>query len=149
MEHRFEIFTTRISKITRNIRKIKSNAMAEYDLKSTHVNCIYYLYAHNNELTAKELCDLCEEDKGAISRAIDDLENMNYIVCNCKTEKRYKSPLSLTESGIKVGKYIANKINNVLDEASEGLSEENRKIFYDSLQLISDNLQKICDKIGG
>lgn len=148
MKHRFETFTVQIAKINRSIRKIKTMEMEEFNLKSPHVSCMYYLYKHGGELTAKELCDICDEDKAAISRSIDYLETDGYITCNSKTEKRYKSPLILTTKGINVGKIIANKIDNILDLASEGLSEESRTEFYKSLMLISNNLQKICDKYG-
>lgn len=148
MIDRYETFTVQIAKIARYIRKIKSIEMAEFDLKSPHVSCLYYLYKNQGNLTAKELCDLCDEDKAAMSRAIDYLETNGYIDCISKTEKRYKSPLLLTDKGLEVGKLIAQKVDNILAPASEGLTEENRKIFYESLILISNNLQKICDKYG-
>ena len=145
MKQRFETFTTQIAKISRYIRKIKSEEMAEFNLKSPHVSCLYYLHKQN-DMTAKELCDVCDEDKAAVSRSIDYLEKNGYIACDSKTEKRYKSPLSLTERGEKIAKKIAEKIDGILDRASSGLSEEHRKIFYSSLLLISNNLQNICNK---
>lgn len=148
MERRFETFTIQIAKISRNILKIKTEEMAEFNLKSPHVSCLYYLYKENEAMTAKELSDICNEDKGAISRSIEFLEKEGYLTCDSKTGKRYKSPLSLTEKGEKVGQIIVHKIDNILKNASEGLSEKNRKIFYDSLILISDNLQKICENYG-
>lgn len=148
MEERFKTFTIQIAKISRCIRKIKTEEMAELDLKSLHVSCLYYLYKENGSLTAKELCDICEEDKAAVSRSLLSLENEGFLTCSSKTEKRYKSPISLTPKGQAVGKIIADKIDNILNLASEGLSEEDRIIFYKSLILISDNLQKICDEYG-
>jgi len=146
MEERFETFTVQIAKISRNIRRIKTDEMLEFDLKSPHVSCLYYLYKKNGTLTSKELCDVCDEDKAAISRSIDHLEKNDYIICNSKTEKRYNSPLALTDKGKKVGKLIAEKISRIVDFASAGLSEEKRKIFYESLFLISNNLQNYADK---
>lgn len=145
MEKRFETFTTQIAKIYRNIRKIKTEEMAEYDLKSPHVSCLHYLYINEGQLTAKQLCDICDEDKGAMSRSLEYLEKNGYLTCSSKTEKRYKSPICLTEKGREVAEKISVKIDNILDMASEGLTDENRKIFYASLILISDNLQKLTD----
>ena len=147
MEERFKIFTVLIANISRSIRRIKTEEMAEFNLKSPHVSCLYYLYKANS-LTSKELCDICEEDKANISRSIKHLEENGYITCSPKTQKRYQTPLELTEKGREVGRQIAEKIDNVLELASEGLSEENRKIFYQSLALISGNLQKICERYG-
>ena len=147
MEERFKTFTVLVAKISRCIRKIKTEEMEEFQLKSPHVSCLYYLYKRDG-LTAKELCDVCEEDKAAVSRSIEYLEENGYIRCESQAKKRYKSPLFLTEKGGEAGARIAEKIDRILEEASAGLTEENRVIFYQSLTLIADNLQKICEKYG-
>ena len=145
MKNRFKLFTVLTSKVNRCIRKIKTDEMAEFNLKSTHVSCLYYLYEEPG-LTARELCDICDEDKAAVSRALDYLETNGYLTCDSKTIKRYKSPITLTEKGRFVASKVNEKVNRVLEEASLGLSEENRINFYKSLTLISENLEKICDK---
>lgn len=146
MKERFETFTVLINKISRNIRKIKNQEMAEYGLRSTHVSCLYYLYS-TDLLTATELCERCEEDKATISRALDFLEDNGFIVCESKFPKRYKSPLFLTDKGKEVGKKILDKVNHVLDEVGVGLTDDERKTFYNHLTIISDNLEKITDKL--
>ena len=98
MENRYEKFTVLIAKINRNIRKIKNQEIAEYNLKSPHISCLYFLYLSGG-LTATELCERCEEDKATISRSLDYLEKEGYLTCEAKNTKRYKSPLVLTEKG--------------------------------------------------
>jgi DNA-binding MarR family transcriptional regulator len=145
MYERFETFTVLIAKISRNIRKIKIQEMAEYDLRSVHVSCLYYLYISDN-MTATELVERCEEDKATISRAIDYLESNGYLVSDASVGKRYKTPLVLSERGREVGEKIAAKIARVLDEISVGLTEEERAAFYRSLTIISDSLESIVDR---
>lgn len=144
MQERFQEFTVLISSINRCIYRIKSEEMQDFNLKSSHVNCLYYIYKQKN-LTAKVLCDLCGDDKANISRALKFLENNGFIVCNSKTLKRYQSPLELTSKGSEVAKSICDKIDNVLAISSLGMSEENRKIMYECLNIINDNLKKKCD----
>ena len=144
MKERFKTFTVLIAKISRNIKKIKNQEMAEYGLRSVHVTCLYYLYSEES-LTATELCELCEEDKATISRALEFLEENGYIVCESSHAKRYKSALVLTERGALVGKKITDKINCVLDEICIDLTEEQRSDFYRSLAIISDSLE-LCTK---
>ena len=144
MNERFETFTVLIAKISRNIKKIKNQEMAEYGLRSVHISCLYYLYSAES-LTATELCERCEEDKATISRALDHLEENGYIVCESKTAKRYKSPLFLTPKGMEVGKKITDKIRYVLEEVCVDLSEEERIEFYRCLSIISRNLDE-CTK---
>ncbi len=145
MEERYQLFTTLIAKCARAIKKIKSREMSEFNLKGLHVSCLYYVYISKKSLTATELCEICDEDKANISRAIDMLEEGGFIVCNSKTQKKYNCPISLTETGMTVAKSVANKIDDMVMLASRGLSEENRKVFYSSLTLISNNLDEICE----
>lgn len=145
MEERFETFTILINRISRNIRKIKNQEMEEYNLRSVHVSCLYYLYTSRGA-TATDLCERCEEDKATISRALDYLETNGFLTCESKSVKRYKTPLLLTEKGNEAGKKIAEKISAVLDEISGGLTEEERVAFYRSLSIISDSLEAVLRK---
>ena len=147
MEERFETFTVLINRISRNIRKIKNQEMADYNLRSAHVSCLYYIYRAET-ITATELCEKCEEDKATISRALDYLEKNEFITCLSPNTKRYKSPLVLTEKGSVVGKKIADKIGGVLDQISVGLTEEERQSFYRYLSIISNSLEVIANKEG-
>ena len=143
MEHRFETFTALIAKINRNIKKIKNQEMAEYDLRSAHVSCLYYLYTEEG-LTATDLCWRCEEDKATVSRTLDHFEARGWLLPKSCSAKRYKSPLTLTESGKALGAMIAEKIDRVLYETGLCLTEEERIAFYHGLLAISDRLDEIC-----
>ena len=143
MMGRFETFTVLINRISRNIRKIKNQEMAEYQLRSSHISCLYYLHV-GQELTATELCEKCEEDKATISRSLDYLEENGYLALRERNVKRYKSPLMLTEKGREAGLRIAQKIDAVLDEISGGLTEKERAEFYRCLAVISDSLDAVA-----
>lgn len=146
MDNRFEVFTMLISKVNKNMRKIKNKKMEDYGLKSIHVSIINLIYI-NKTLTATELCEKCEEDKGTISRALEFLENNQYIICDSKYSKRYNSPFELTEKGLELGKDITDKIQTVLSELDDCLSEAERKQFYESFTKISNKLNDICEKL--
>lgn len=145
MQERFETFTVLINRISRNIRRLKNMEMEEYNLKSAHISCLYYLY-QSDGLTASELCERCEEDKATISRTLEYLEKNGYLSCETKSEKKYRSPLLLTERGNTTAAKIAAKIDDVLGEIGEGLTEEERASFYRSLSIISDGLDKIVQE---
>ena len=145
MQERFETFTVLINRINRNIRKIKNQEMAEYNLRSAHVSCLYYIYTLKSA-TSTDLCERCEEDKATISRALDYLENDGYIIRNPERTRRYNSPLTLTDKGNEVGKKIADKVSSVLDAVSGGLTEEKRVEFYQSLSIISESLENVTKK---
>lgn len=142
MEQRFETFTALVAGISRDIRRIKNEEMAEFHLKGPHVSCLYYLYKQDR-LHVTALSELCEEDKANMSRILDYLEERGYVVP--RAERRYRHPIRLTEAGQELGAHIASKIDNMLLAVSEGVSDENRRILYESLSQIHANLQKICE----
>ena len=144
MEERFQVFTVLIAGINRSILRIKTEEMSEFNLRSSHVSCLYYLYKKES-LTAREICDLCEEDKANISRAVKLLEEKGYVICDSEEKKRYQSPLRLTDEGKKIGRSIVEKIDRVLDVASCGLTEEEREIMYKGLTVVNKNLNALCE----
>lgn len=146
MRKRFETFTVLINRISRSIRQIENLEMADYNLRSPHISCLYHLYLADG-LTSVELCELCEEDKATISRSIGFLEKEGYLTCESKSSKRYKAPLYLTEKGISTGRRLSQRIDRVLEEVSVGLCEDERKNFYKSLSVISENLERIKNNL--
>ena len=155
MNNRFETFTVLISSVSRHIRRIKTEAMAEFQLKSPHVSCLYYLYKQPG-MTAAELCELCEEDKAAISRSILYLEKNGYLSRDGRSAdggargggKHYRVPLLLTESGADIAARLVVRIDRVLDMVSAGVSVEDRAVMYRALEQINRNLRVICEEYG-
>ncbi|MBQ8742672.1 MAG: MarR family transcriptional regulator [Clostridia bacterium] len=144
MQNRFKEFTLLTAKIRRLITRIKTEEMAKYNLKSSHVSCLYYLYTMQ-ELTAKELCEICDEDKAAVSRSVEYLEKSGYIRTADSSHGKYKRSFVLTESGTHIAEYVNQRIDSILEDSDRGLSEQERDILYRGLLVISENLQEICD----
>lgn len=139
MLQRFQSFVTGITICYKYIQKIKSVEMTEFGLKGAHAMCLFFLRHNPDGLTAAQLTELCEEDKAAISRNIALLQQRGYIESG---EKRYRSKLRLTESGIAVAEQIDTLIEQWVTFGGDGLSEEERAAFYTALELISTNLRE-------
>lgn len=142
MRNRFREFTLLNAQISRQLRRIKSEEMADLGLKIGHVSCLYYLYSFG-KLTLAELCELCEEDKANISRSIDYMEKNGYLTYLAESDRRYKRPLLLTDKGNVAAERLMEKIDRALAVAGQGIKEEEREIMYDCLAKISANLQSI------
>ena len=153
MRDRFETFTVLISSISRSIRRLKTEETAEFNLKSPHVSCLYYLYKAES-MTAAELCEICDEDKAAVSRSILYLEQNGLLLRNTGTRtgasrgagKHYRAPLTLTDWGREVAAKLAERVDRVLDEVAVGVSEEERAILYRCLKQIDRNLANLCEQ---
>lgn len=138
MKDRFEAFITGVTVCYKYIQRIKSMEMTELGLKGTHVTCLFYLSNHPDGLTAAQLCQLCAEDKASVSRTVADLRARGYIE---PCEKQYRAPLRLTEEGQKAAGQMQPLIDRWVRSGGDGLTEEQREIFYKSLEVIGRNLR--------
>ncbi|MGM9941834.1 MAG: MarR family winged helix-turn-helix transcriptional regulator [Bulleidia sp.] len=146
MNERFEKFTVSISRIERAIRRIENFEMAEYNLRSSHISCLYFLYT-TDARTASELTLRCNDDKATISRSLEYLEKNGYVHREKSVRKRYNTPVVLTEKGNAAAASIAEKIHHVLQEVSFDITDEQREILYTCLFNIADRLETILDNI--
>lgn len=146
MINRFEEFSSGIAAIYKSIQKIERDQMIPYGLKGPHVQCLVVMNRHPDGVTAAELCELCEKDKAAISRAVSELEREGMLTRGGERERIYRSPLVLTEKGKQTAEQIGQIAERAVLAAGKGLSEENREIFYAALRLIASNLQAICEE---
>ena len=138
MIQRFQSFVGGISSCYKYIQHIKSMEMAEFGLKGAHVMCLFFLNQHPQGLTAASLCQLCAEDKAAISRTIASLQKDGFIAA---CDKKYRALLQLTEKGRQVAGQVTQIIEQWVDFGGSGLSDEDRATFYRVLDTISTNLK--------
>ena len=137
MNQRFQSFVTGITVCYKYIQRIKSMEMTELGLKGTHVMCLFFLYQNPEGLTAAKLCQLCAEDKAAISRTLAFLQQEGYLL---STGHRYRAVLTLTEKGTQTAQQLEKLIGQWVGFGGDGLTEAERAAFYKALSHISDNL---------
>lgn len=149
MESRYDRFSSLILSINRNIQKIKNIEMNSFGLKGNQVQCIYHLYNNEEGISPSKLCSLCEEDKGAMSRTLKELEQGDYLYVEEKGGQKYRNPVKLTERGKMLGQKVTQRIDEIFSNGSKGVKEEERENFYRLLSLVSNNLKEICNNYGG
>ena len=142
MLQRFDAFVSGITACYKYIQRIKSIEMTEFGLKGTHVMCLFFLYQNPEGLTAAKLCQLCAEDKAAISRTLAFLQQEGYLL---STGHRYRAVLTLTEKGTQTAQQLEKLIGQWVGFGGDGLSEEDRATFYRVLEHISCNLRDNMD----
>lgn len=144
MTDRFEQFTSSVFRVYQSIQKLQRQEMAKYGLKSAHVSCLLALQRYPEGITAAQLGQLCEKDKAAISRTLAEMEHSGLI---CRQEKgagTYRAMIQLTPAGKEVAAGVKGRTVIAVEQAGGGLTEEDRRILYASLDRIADNLQRIC-----
>lgn len=143
MIKRYEEFTTSISTIYKIIQKIKRDGMQRFGLKGPHTQCIVAMHHNPQGVTVSQLCELCGLDKAAISRAVSELEKKGIIEPRSNGDKLYRAPLKLTPNGSEIAAEISDIVEEVVVTAGCGLSDSDRETFYHSLNLITENLQRL------
>lgn len=144
MEQRYETFTWLIMNISGCVQKIKNVEMAALGLKGKQVQCLFNLYHLDNGASLTNLCEMCGEDKGMMSRTLKELISQGLIYLDEQKGQKYRNPFKLTEKGNEIADIVSVKISKMLDLGSIGITEEDRERLYQTLTTISDNLTKIC-----
>ncbi len=139
MIERFELFTTTITQIYKNLQRVKMIEMADLKLRGTHVMCLFQLHRHPEGLTVTQLSTLCGEDKAATSRTVSELIQKELITTD--SSKKYRSPIFLTTKGINIANQIDIQATQAVQTIGFDLTDEERDIFYRALTNISNNLK--------
>ena len=140
---RFEQFSSAISCIYKYIQKIEREEMAKYGLRGPHVQCLLALSRGEEGLTASQLCEVCDKDKAAISRAVSELEKAGLLL---REGTSYRARLKLTGEGKRTAGRISGIVEDAVGLAGRGLTDEDRKVFYAALDRIASNLRVLSEE---
>jgi len=144
MLRRFEEFSFAISGIYHNIQKIEREEMDKYGLKGPHAQYLVAMTRCPEGLTAAQLSEMCDRDKAAVSRALNEMEKRGLVIRELANDTAYRALLKLTETGSSAARFVCEKIAQAVELAGSGLSEEERTIFYSVLSRIGANLRAIA-----
>ena len=144
MISKYELFSTAVSCLYRDIQRIERMEMAKFGLKGPHAQCLLAMNRFPQGITSAQLCELCEKDKAAISRTVAELEEAGLITRSDRNGVRYRSALTLTEAGQRAANAVSQRANQAVEEAGAGLNDQQRDVFYSVLEIISGNLHTIC-----
>ena len=145
MISRFERFATALSEITRNWHKIAAKEMKKYGLKGPHALYLITMYRHSEGITAVQLGELCCRDKSDVSRAVTEFEEKKLLIREANGTSRYRVLLKLTDEGMAAAEYLKERAALAVKLGGEGIPEEQKESFYQSLELVASNLQKFSE----
>jgi len=141
MLHRFSQFCFSISAIQRAIQKIEREEMESLGFKGAIAQYLAAMVQYPGGVTASQLCDLCDRDKAAVSRAVTEMEEHGLII---RQGNHYRARLHLTPKGEEAARFVCRRAVVAVAEAGKGLTDEERIAFYSALERIATNLQAIC-----
>lgn len=141
MMTRYEAFAGAISSIHRCIQKIERDEMIRYGYKGAFAQYLTAMTHHPDGVTAAQLCEICDRDKAAVSRAIAEMEEKQLI---CRSNGHgYRALLLLTEQGKSAADFVFSRAQTATQAVGKVLSDEQRRSFYAALTSIATNLDRI------
>ena len=144
MLQRFGQFTSAISALYRDVQRIERDEMEKQGLRGAFAQYLLAISRYPEGITAAALCEVCDKDKAAVSRIIGEMEAKGLLEKENDGTSQYRAKLRLTPAGQEAAAFVRERASVAVELAGNGLSDEDRKIFYSTLELISANLQQIC-----
>lgn len=143
MRNRFEQFTAAISSIHRFVQKIERDEMDKYGLKGASAQYLLAMERYPEGVTAATLCDICDRDKAAVSRSLAEMEAKGLICRVDSGESQYRAQLALTPAGQQAADFVNRKAAIAVELVGNGLTDEDRKVLYASLEHIAANIKTL------
>lgn len=140
MLQRFERFSYAISEISRCWRKLASEELAKYGLKSPHATYLTTLYKYPEGITVPAFCEVSGKDKSDASRMIAILEEKGLAEKKVVDGSLYRGLWVLTDEGKAAAQQVSQRAGRAVELAGKDLTDETREIFYKALESITANL---------
>lgn len=144
MIDRFERFSLAISEISRYWHKLAGEELTKYGLKGPHAIYLTAMHKCPEGITVPQLCEICGKDKSDASRMLSILEQRGLVKKQTLGGSHYRGKLQLTEEGKLAAEHVCRRASRAVEAAGRDLTEEEREIFYRSLDSITANLRELC-----
>ena len=141
MLNRFSQFCFSVSAIQRAVQKIERDEMESRGFKGAFAQYLAVMIQYPDGVTAAQLCEICDRDKAAVSRAVTEMEERGLLT---RQGNHYRALLFLTPAGEETARFVCSRAVIAVAEAGKGLSDAERAVFYGALERIATNLQVIC-----
>ncbi len=143
MVSRFEKFTYAISEINRYWHKIASMELSKYGLKGPFAMYLTVLYRNHEGVTSVQLGELCDKNKADVSRAVAALEEKGLVTRKTNNNSLYRAKIVLTKEGVSAAEKVQIAAVRAVERGGDGLSYQQREIFYSVLENIALNLKQM------
>ncbi|MCQ2534463.1 MAG: hypothetical protein MJ172_07845 [Clostridia bacterium] len=146
MQSRFERFSYIISQVNKYLHRIEAEEMKKYGLRGSYAVYLITMRRCENGVTASQLGDMCGRDKADVSRAISAMIDKGLVLREEVNKNSYRARLNLTKEGARTAEVIEERASLAVEMASKNVSDENRNVFYETLDMIALNLQSISEE---
>ena len=121
-------------------RRLQKNfKQAGVDITIEQWSVLYHLWKEDGQ-SQQQLCDATFRDKPSITRLVDNLEKLQLVTRVANKDDRRINRIYLTQQANLLQAQTMELANQTLNEALEGVSNEQIEIAKEVLQKVYDNL---------
>lgn len=143
-ENRFEKFILAVEGIHKAVQKIKINEAPKFGLKGVHLFWLCELLKSDEGMTACELAESTQINRSLVSREIETLSKNDYVTILPSGKGGYNAKLVLTEKGRAAATEIEAAALAFQRRAGAGISGDDLRTFYATLEKILENLSLLA-----
>ena len=140
---RYQQFSYIVSVINRQIQKIERDEMVKYGYKGAFAQYLIAIRRHPEGVTSAQLSEICDKDKAAVSRVVTEMIEKGLVMRKCTSESLYRAKLLLTQEGCRIADFVAGRAAAAVEAVGNELNDEERKMFYSTLDFIAGKLHTI------
>lgn len=134
-----------ITMISRGSQIYINKKLEPYNINATQMHILFEIH-YQKEINQEKIANLCNIDKGSITRSIKKLEDNKLIKREVDKNNRRQNKISLTPKGKKTVK----KTLKILKKSEKELFEKNQlienKILHETLKQIAIRIMEINQK---
>lgn len=123
--------------ILRCARQMVNEDLKPLNLSSSEGNILLHLITQNKGFRQEEIVEQLDISKAAVSRALDSLEQKNYITRDKDPQDKRASRVLITPKALQIGPQIEKIYNEVFAVAARVVSDQDLKEFTQLFGLVS------------
>ena len=112
--------------------------MALQESGEMYLETIHVLSKTNAHVRSIDISERMGYSKPSVSRAVSILKQDGYILVDSD------GFITLTDSGLQAADFVRRRATIAVELAGQGLTEEDRQVFYTCLTRIAANLENLC-----
>ena len=143
---KYEEFSLGIHELYSSMHKNESVVMGKYGLRGAYVKYLVAMFQNPDGLTISQLCEVCDQDKAAVSRAVSELVGREFIWRDNPRGNHYRARLKLTERGESLAREVYGSAEKVFEEALAVLDEEQQEELHKLFGLVFARVHDISMK---
>jgi len=115
--------------------------MEKYSIKTVTMGAVLYSAYKHEGVVQDDICKMFNMDKAYVTRELNSLERLGYIVREKDSKDHRKNHIYVTKSGVEVANTIEKVRNDWSAIEYENFTEDDKKLFLSLINKMHNNIK--------